>query len=66
MGCGKKMTQTVPTKYDYKVLETTCGSTNWYGEESRCDDCSQVRPWYICKHGRDVSQVDCPRCEFDE
>ena len=65
MGCGKEMTQTVPTRYSAKVVPIKCGNTNWYGKEARCDKCSQERPWYICRHGKDVSEIDCPRCEFD-
>ena len=66
MGCRAAVEQTVPNGFDYKVLVMKCGDTSIYGDELRCDKCSQVRPWYICKHGRDVSEYDCGACEFDQ
>jgi hypothetical protein len=65
MGCRAAVEQTVPNGFDYKVLVMKCGDTSIYGDELRCDECSQVRPWYICKHGRDVSEYDCGACEFE-
>jgi len=65
MGCRKPVEQSVPSGFDYKIVVMKCGDTSIYGEELRCEECSQVRPWYICKHGRDVSEYDCGACEFD-
>jgi hypothetical protein len=63
--CTTKVIQMVPTKYDYKEVEMSCGSTSIHGTELRCEKCSNVKPWYICKHGRDVSEYDCGACELD-
>jgi len=63
MGCGVAMEQTVPTKWDYKIVAAKCGQTSIHGTELRCEKCSQKRPWYICKHGQDVSEYCCGRCE---
>jgi hypothetical protein len=66
MGCGKAMEQVVPTKWDYKVVPAKCGQTSIHGTELRCEECSKRRPWYICKHGQDVSEYMCGRCEGDQ
>lgn len=63
--CKNKVTQMVPTKYHYKQVEMTCGSTSIYGDTLLCDDCGDRPPWYICKHGNDASEYDCGACEFD-
>lgn len=65
MGCGAKMEQTVPTKWDYKQVPAKCGQTSIHGTELRCPKCAKKRPWYICKHGQDVSEYTCGRCESD-
>ena len=64
MGCGRKMMQLVPTKWDYKLVPARCGQTSIHGSELRCDECATKRPWYICEHGNDVSEHDCGRCEI--
>lgn len=66
MGCGAKMEQVVPTKWDYKLVIAKCGQTSIYGTELRCEKCSQERPWYICKHGNDTSEYMCGRCEMED
>jgi len=63
--CTNKVEQHVRSGYDYKTILMTCGSTSVYGDELRCDECLNVRPWYICKHGNNVSEYDCGMCEFD-
>jgi hypothetical protein len=66
MGCGTKMMQTVPASlWDYKEVPAKCGQTSIHGTELRCEKCSKKRPWYICKHGNDVSEYDCGRCEIE-
>jgi hypothetical protein len=66
MGCGVAMLQTVPNgPYDYKESPAKCGQTSIHGSELRCDKCSKKRPWYICKHGRDVSEYQCDTCEME-
>ena len=66
MGCGKKMEQVVPTRWDYKIVPAVCGQTSIHGTELRCEECSKKRPWYICKHGNDVSEYCCGRCEMED
>lgn len=72
MGCGKEMTQTVPVMdpvLDFaisdKCVPAKCGSTSIHGTELRCEECSKRRPWYICKHGKDVSEFMCGACEIE-
>jgi hypothetical protein len=65
MGCGAKIEQVVPTRWDYKVVPAVCGQTSIHGTELRCDKCSNKRPWYICKHGNDVSEWQCDACEIE-
>ena len=68
MSCTNRVEQVVPTKYDCKVIEMQCGSTGINGEGLYCDDClaqNQGRPWYICRHGNDVSEYMCGLCEMD-
>lgn len=66
MGCRTEVEQMVFSgNFDYKIVVMKCGDTGVHGDELRCDECSQVRPWYICRHGRDVSEYDCGACEFD-
>jgi hypothetical protein len=64
--CNNTVIQTVPSGYDYKFIEMKCGSTSIYGDELRCEECENGGPpWYICPHGRDVSEYDCGLCELD-
>ena len=68
IGCTNMVDQVVPTKYDYKVIEMKCGSTGIDGQGLYCEDCrakNHGRPWYICRHGNDVSEYMCGRCEGD-
>ena len=68
MGCGKLISQVVPCGpygADAKSVPINCGNTNCYGNEARCETCSQKRPWYICVHGNDVSEYMCGDCEFE-
>ena len=67
MSCTNRVEQVVPTKYDYKVIEMRGGSTGINGDVLYCDDClaqNQGRPWYICRHGNDVSEYMCGHCEM--
>jgi hypothetical protein len=63
--CDNRVMQTVPTKWDYKQIEMKCGSTDIHGGTLLCEDCAERGPWYICRHGNDVSEYDCGACEFD-
>ena len=43
-------------------------ATDINGDGLYCDDClaqNQGRPWYICRHGNDVSEYMCGHCEMD-
>ena len=64
--CKNMVEQAVPCGYGYKVVTMRCGSTSIHGDELRCDSCeSKGRPWYICRHGNDVSEYDCGACELE-
>lgn len=46
--CGKKIQVYVPTKYDYKEITVSCGSTSPHGTPWLCDDCAKLhagRDW---------------------
>jgi hypothetical protein len=38
-GCGKEITQNVPTKYSYRQVPAKCGQIGIYGDPIFCDDC---------------------------
>lgn len=65
--CQNLVSQWVPKGYDYTEVQLKCGSTGIHGDELICGECRAKfeRPWYICKHGRDVSEYDCPTCEAE-
>tara|TARA_X000001036_G_scaffold414509_1_gene429789 strand:- start:312 stop:737 length:426 start_codon:yes stop_codon:yes gene_type:complete len=68
MGCGAMMDQIIPTGYmgaDAKSVPIKCGNTKIDGTEARCEACSTKRPWYVCKHGNDVSEWQCGQCEIE-
>jgi hypothetical protein len=67
MGCGRDWQQTVPTHggMSDKSVPAKCGQTGYYGDEVRCSDCQKKRPWYICRHGNDISEWDCFHCEYE-
>ena len=68
MGCGVMMEQVVPCGYmkaDAKLVPIKCGNTTIHGTEARCEKCSKKRPWYICRHGNDVSERDCFECNME-
>jgi hypothetical protein len=47
-GCGKKITQMVPTKYSYKEVPAKCGQTGLYGYPIFCEECEPLyadRDW---------------------
>lgn len=56
MNCNNKAEQTVPSGFDYKVIEVNCGSTGIHGDAIYCNSCndrfenSNRHPDY-CKHG---------------
>ena len=58
-------TDASPAPFDAKSVPINCGNTNYYGNEARCETCSEKRPWYICVHGNDVSEYMCGDCEFE-
>ena len=37
--CTNKITQFVPTRFDYKAVEGKCGQTGQYGEPVFCNEC---------------------------
>jgi len=65
MRCKNKVDQWVETsRYGHgKLISMNCGSTGIHGLELRCSECSQETPWYICRHGNDVSEWQCNQCE---
>jgi hypothetical protein len=73
MGCENMVTCLRPKGLGYVEYELKCGSTNWYGDTALCDDrerCpnqhSDGRPWFICRHGNDVSEHLCGLCELED
>ena len=68
MRCKNTVDQWVPaTDWGHGSLITLpCGSTSIYGSELRCHICSKETPWYICRHGNDVSEYDCGQCEGED
>lgn len=67
--CTVMVDQYIPDGADYKNVPVPCGSTGVNGEEVRCEECSQERPWYICKHGVDHSgegDCACSACELED
>jgi hypothetical protein len=81
-GCGKETTQTVPTKWHYKEVRSTCGQTSISGGVVLCDKCRKDAhkaypqgyrnvPGDICCHGTyvgDEGGIDylCGQCEDGE
>ena len=64
--CTNMVEHVVPTKYHYKTVVMRCGSTGYYGAEVRCESCeAKGSPWYICRHGNDVSEYGCDACEAE-
>ena len=78
--CNNIVETTVPCNYRYfpdtdqslpcsdKMVTVKCGSTGVDGEGIYCQTCldrNGGRPWYICKHGNDVSEYMCGACEFE-
>jgi len=41
-GCGKAITQIVPTRYSAKEVPATCGQTGYYGYPLFCDECEKL------------------------
>ena len=37
--CNNKITQFVPTRFDYKAVEGKCGQTGQYGKVIFCQEC---------------------------
>ncbi len=67
--CINKVMQSVRTAYDYNEVEMRCGDTDIYGGTIQCDSCLEkgLRPWYMCKHGRDLSENEmaCEQCNAE-
>jgi hypothetical protein len=66
MGCNTEMSVSVAKGFTYKMVAAKCGNTDPQGNEYRCEDCSDTRPWYICSHGQDISEHCCGRCEGED
>jgi hypothetical protein len=66
--CTNKVVQYVPSGFDYKAIEMQCGNTDIHGGILQCDDCSSTRPWYVCKHGKNLSENEmaCEYCNAEE
>ena len=59
-------TQLVAKGWDYVEQPIKCGNTTVDGDTALCRKCEKLndgRPWYICKHGNDVSEFMCGDCE---
>lgn len=65
MGCRIGVEVWVNRGYHGYLAQRRCGDTGVDGNEIRCEKCSNVRPWYICPHGNDVSEWQCDRCEAE-
>ena len=65
--CDNTVIQNVPTKYDYKQVESRCGTTGIHGQQLQCERCEGKRPWWMCKHGIDCSEREmaCSRCNAE-
>lgn len=47
-GCGKRIEVTIPTKWAYRTIKVTCGSTSPYGDPWLCEECEELnagRDW---------------------
>ena len=72
MRCTNKIIQQVPTQYDYKPVEGTCGQTGIYGHPVYCEDCNEKfnERGYTptqCRHGKEIDDGSfCNACEFGE
>ena len=66
MGCATEMEVYVERGYSGKLITVRCGNTDPHGNEYRCAKCSTKRPWYLCRHGNDVSEWQCDRCEGED
>ena len=71
--CNNKVSQTVPSGWDYKVVELKCGSTSIYGDPLYCAECEakyERRGYlpYQCPHGKDMRDEGsfCAACEFGD
>lgn len=69
--CVNKVIQYIPNPatLDYKAVEMVCGNTDIYGGTIRCSACTKKnkRPWYECKHGKDLSENEmaCELCNAE-
>jgi hypothetical protein len=56
--------QYIPHGYDYKAVVSKCGETGVRGQTLQCEKCSHRRPWHLCEHGVNLSEIEmaCPQC----
>lgn len=52
-GCGKPTTQTVPTRFSYKIVAAKCGQTGIHGDPVFCEDCA---PKYADRNWRQEAE----------
>ena len=73
MMCDNMVEQITERGFGYRTTIHKCGTTGVTGEMLLCDahpnECSNKtsygRPWFICRHGNDVSEYMCGACELD-
>ena len=64
--CNNTMEVYVPHGWDYKEVTVKCGNTNTQGGTYQCPSCEEEGPpWWMCPHGKDVSERQCDRCEME-
>lgn len=68
MRCDRKVIQYVPRGYDYRAVESRCGSTSIHGDVLLCEKCERRNahaypqgwrevPGDICRHGTYVGDA---------
>ena len=69
--CTNKVDQTVPSGFDYKIVEMQCGNTSIYGEPLYCESCDKKHKSaghlpHECSHGHDMRPEGafCNACEY--
>jgi hypothetical protein len=65
--CDNTMEVYVPSGRDYKPVTVKCGNTHLRGGTYQCRECEEKGPpWWKCRHGQDVSEIPCGRCEGED
>ena len=70
MTCENKVAVIVPKGWDYKTVYLRCGNTGPHGVSVFCEECDKanVKRGHLpneCRHGVNVFDHQCGRCEFE-